>query len=71
MSVFKMTFTFLIAFFWERLELAAENLALRQQLATQQRSANHVHLDDRSFGNADSDTLVRPFSTFSKDLALP
>lgn len=30
-----------------------------------------VHLGERSFGNADSDTLVLPFSTFCKELALP
>ena len=39
MTVFNMAFVFLRAFFRERLELAAENLALRQQLAVQQRSA--------------------------------
>ena len=51
MSVFNMTFVFLRAFFRERLELAAENLALRQQLAVQQRSAKRPKLrqHDRIF----------------------
>jgi len=30
-----------------------------------------VHLGDRDFGNADSDTRVLPFRTFCKELALP
>jgi len=30
-----------------------------------------VHLGERSFGNADSDTLVLPFSAFCGELALP
>ena len=47
MSVFNMTFTFLRAFFRERLALAAENLALRQQLAVQQRSAKRPRLRRR------------------------
>ena len=47
MSVFNMTFTFLRAFFRERLELAAENLALRQQLAVRQRGAKRPRLRRR------------------------
>ena len=47
MTVFNMTFVFLRAFFRERLELAAENLALRQQLAVQQRSVKRPKLRQR------------------------
>ena len=47
MPVFNMTFTFLRALFSKRPELAAENLALRQQLAIQQRSAKRPRLRQR------------------------
>jgi len=47
MSVFNMILVFLRALFGERLELAAENLALRQQLAVQQRSAKRSRLRQR------------------------
>ena len=52
MSFLNMTFTFLRSLVRERLELAAENLALRQQLAVQQRSAKRLKLRrrDRVFG---------------------
>ena len=51
MTVSSMTFVFLRAFFRERVELATENLALRQQLAIQQRSAKRPKLrrGDRIF----------------------
>ncbi len=47
MTVFNMAFVFLRAFFRERLELAAENLALRQQLAVQQHNAKRPGLKRR------------------------
>jgi len=47
MSVCNMVFMFLRALFGERLELAAENLALRQQLAIQRRSAKRPKLRHR------------------------
>ena len=51
MSVFNMTVTVLHTFFRERLELVAENLALRQQLAVQQRGRKRPKLrrGDRIF----------------------
>ena len=47
MSFLNMTFTFLGSLVRERLELAAENLALRQQLAVQQRSVKRPKLRQR------------------------
>ena len=47
MPVFNMIFVFFRAFFRERLELAAENLVLRQQLAVQQRSVKRPKLRQR------------------------
>ena len=47
MPVFNMIFVFFRTFFRERLELAAENLALRQQLAVQQRSTKRPVLRQR------------------------
>ena len=47
MSAFNIAFAFFRAFFRERLELAAENLPLRQQLAVQQRSAKRPVLRHR------------------------
>ena len=47
MSAFKMVFAFTRALLQDRLELAAENLALRQQLAVQQRSGSRPKLRRR------------------------
>ena len=47
MSVFQIVFTFLCAFLRERAGLAAENIALRQQLAILQRTAKRPKLRQR------------------------
>ena len=47
MSIPRMLFRFLFALFQSRLELAAENLALRQQLAILQRTARRPKLRQR------------------------
>jgi transposase InsO family protein len=47
MSAFNIAFAFFRAIFRERLDLAAENLALRQQLAIQRRSAKRPKLRQR------------------------
>ncbi len=44
MSPFEMILTLMCFLFKEKLELAAENLALRQQLAVQQRSLKRPKL---------------------------
>ncbi len=47
MPLFQIVFTFLLAFFRDRLDLAAENIALRQQLGILQRTAKRPKLRQR------------------------